>query len=188
MYKQWIKPLAAALLGASLSLPAAAAGVSDSVIRLGGVMDLEGDSQGLGQGMKTGLEAAFKNRTAQGRRIEFIARNDFYNPATTKQQTEALLSEGVFAMVGNVGTPTAAASLPVLADAGVPAVGFFTGAGLLRPGPGTVINYRASYVQETAAVIENRTGRRGQAGRDLCLCTERRLRHGRRCRDQKRSW
>jgi hypothetical protein len=56
-------------------------------------------------------------------------------------------------MVGNVGTPTAKVSLPVLKEAGVPAIGFFTGAGLLRPGVGDIINFRASYVQETAAVI-----------------------------------
>ena len=56
-------------------------------------------------------------------------------------------------MLGNVGTPTAKVSLPLLADAKVPAVGFFTGAGLLRPGIGDIINFRASYVQETEAVI-----------------------------------
>ena len=42
----------------------------------------------------------------------------------------------------------------VLQEGGVPAVGFFTGAGLLRPGVGQVINYRASYSQEVAAVLE----------------------------------
>jgi len=57
-------------------------------------------------------------------------------------------------MVGNVGTPTAKVSLPVLKEANVPAVGFFTGAGLLRTGDGPVLSYRASYIQETAAVID----------------------------------
>jgi ABC-type branched-subunit amino acid transport system substrate-binding protein len=42
----------------------------------------------------------------------------------------------------------------MLAENDVPAVGFFTGAGLLRPGVGDILNYRASYVQETAKVIE----------------------------------
>lgn len=58
-------------------------------------------------------------------------------------------------MAGNVGTPTAQATLPILREAGVPALGFFTGAGVLRPGDGgPILNYRASYRQEVATVVE----------------------------------
>ena len=128
-------------------------GVTNDKIIIGGVMDLEGRSRGLGQGMRTGIMAALKGKKVKGRSFEFVTLNDSYNPTKTKAATEDLVSRGVFSMVGNVGTPTASASLPVLAQAGVPAVGFFTGAGLLRPGQGDIINYRASYVQETAAVI-----------------------------------
>jgi hypothetical protein len=73
----------------------------------------------------------------------------------TARQTQQLINDDVFAMLGNVGTPTAEVSLPLLADAGIPAVGFFTGAGLLRPGIGSVFNYRASYIQEATAVIDS---------------------------------
>jgi ABC-type branched-subunit amino acid transport system substrate-binding protein len=117
-------------------------------------MDLQGDSKGLGLGMKAGIEAAFAEQKLQGRRIEFVAANDFYNPQTSVQAAKTLLDQGVFAMLGNVGTPTAKAVLPVLKEHHVPAIGFFTGAGLLRPGEGDVINFRASYVQETGKVIE----------------------------------
>jgi len=44
--------------------------------------------------------------------------------------------------------------LPLLEQQKIPALGFFTGAGLLRPGQGDIINFRASYVQETKAVID----------------------------------
>ena len=128
-------------------------GVTKNKILIGGVMDLEGRSRALGQGMKEGILAALSGKRVKGRSFEYITLNDSYNPSKTKAATEELVNSGIFAMVGNVGTPTAAASLPVLAQAGVPAVGFFTGAGLLRPGKGDIINYRASYVQETAAVI-----------------------------------
>lgn len=128
-------------------------GVTDRLIRIGGVMDLEGRSRGLGLGMKAGIEAALRNQRVQGRRIEFVTLNDSYTPAKTIEATNSLVTQGVFVMIGNVGTPTAKVSLPILAQAKVPAVGFFTGAGLLRPGVGDIINYRASYVQETAAVI-----------------------------------
>ena len=130
-------------------------GVSAESIRIGGVMDLEGRSRGLGQGMKRGIEAALDGRTVQGKRIEYITLNDSYTPEKTVAATRKLLERGVFAVLGNVGTPTAKVSLPVLAEDGAPAVGFFTGAGLLRPGVGDVVNFRASYVQETAAVIRS---------------------------------
>jgi len=130
-------------------------GVTDRVIRIGGVMDLEGRSRGLGLGMKAGIEAAIRDQRIGGRRIEFLTVNDSYTPSKTIEATNRLLSRGVFVMIGNVGTPTARVSLPILAANGVPAVGFFTGAGILRPGVGDIINFRASYVQETAAVIRS---------------------------------
>ena len=128
-------------------------GVTDRLIRIGGVMDLEGRSRGLGLGMKAGIEAAIRNQRVKGRRIEFVTLNDSYTPSKTIKATNALVTQGVFVMIGNVGTPTAKVSLPILARSKVPALGFFTGAGLLRPGVGDIVNYRASYVQETAAVI-----------------------------------
>ncbi len=132
----------------------AAEGVTSSSIRIGGVMDLKGDSRGLGLGMKAGIEAAIRNKQIQGRRIEFVTMNDNYSPPKTIEATRELVSQNIFAMVGNVGTPTAKVSLPILAENKVPAVGFFTGAGILRPGSGDIINFRASYVQETASVIQ----------------------------------
>ena len=146
----WLSLLVCVLLVAPAE---AEPGVTPSTIRIGGVMDLEGVSRGLGLGMKTGIEAAVRGQRVRGRRIEFVTLNDSYTPEKSKKATEQLLSQGVFAVVGNVGTPTAKVTLPILAEQGVPAVGFFTGAGILRPGVGDIINFRASYVQETAAVI-----------------------------------
>lgn len=129
-------------------------GVTSSTIRIGGVMDLEGKSRGLGQGMRDGILAAVGDAEVAGRSIEFLVVNDSYTPSKTISRTNQLLREDVFAMVGNVGTPTAKVSLPILAENNVPAVGFFTGAGILRPGVGDIINFRASYVQETKRVID----------------------------------
>ena len=116
-------------------------------------MDLEGRSRGLGQGMKAGIEAAIRDQRVKGRRIVFVTHNDSYTPSKTIEATKALTAQGIFLMIGNVGTPTAKVSLPILAENKVPAVGFFTGAGLLRGSATGIVNYRASYVQETAAVI-----------------------------------
>ncbi len=142
-----------ALLTATPSLSAQVPGVEADVLRLGGVMDLAGDTRALGVGMSNGIRAALEGQTVRGRRIEYRVVNDFYDPNLAVQGVRQLLADGVFLMVGNVGTPTARVTLPLLAEAGVPAVGFFTGAGLLRPGVGDIVNFRASYVQETAAVI-----------------------------------
>lgn len=143
------------LFNFSVTLAQEEQGVTETTIRIGGVMDLEGRSRGLGQGMRKGLEAAFKDQAIKGRSIEFITLDDSYTPAKTVESVNTVLEQNVFALIGNVGTPTAAVSLPILAENSVPAIGFFTGAGLLRPGEGDIVNYRASYVQETRRVISS---------------------------------
>lgn len=145
--------VASLLATSSVQALAEEAGVTSTTIKIGGVMDLKGESKGLGLGMKAGIDAAFKGEKVQGRAIEFIALDDHYTPADTVEATRQLIDQGIFLMLGNVGTPTARVALPILAENKVPAVGFFTGADLLRPGVGDIINFRASYVQETADVI-----------------------------------
>jgi branched-chain amino acid transport system substrate-binding protein len=63
--------------------------------------------------------------------------------------------EQVFGIVGNVGTPTAMVSLPYALENKMLFFGAFTGAGLLRRDPPDryVFNYRASYAEETDAVV-----------------------------------
>lgn len=151
---RWLQLAALIALLTGPAVAAAATGVTPSTVRVGGVMDLEGRSRGLGQGMRNGILAATEQVEVNGRRIEYLTLNDSYTPPKTIQSTNQLLDEGVFVMIGNVGTPTAKVSLPILAENGVPAVGFFTGAGILRPGVGDIVNFRASYVQETKRVID----------------------------------
>ncbi|OUR88681.1 branched-chain amino acid ABC transporter substrate-binding protein [Gammaproteobacteria bacterium 42_54_T18] len=142
-------------------------GITESTIRIGGVMDFEGQSKGLGLNMKKGILAAIQGKQSHGKRIEFITQNDSYSPSLTIKATEKLIDDGIFIMLGNVGTPTAKVSLPLLAESNIPAVGFFTGAGILRPGVGDVVNFRASYIQETAAVI-NSALESGVDPREIC--------------------
>ena len=129
-------------------------GITRSTITVGSVLALKGQAQGLGLLMKLGMEAAFRDDKVQGRAIVLNAANDYYEPDQAVIETKRLLEEGIFVMIGNVGTPTAAVTLPILKENKIPAVGFFTGAGILRPGAGgPIVNYRASYVEETLAVI-----------------------------------
>lgn len=129
-------------------------GVSRRTIRLGSVLALQGQEEALGNRMKAGLEAALKGEKVQGKTINIDFQNDFYEPSTAEYATYNLIEQGIFLMMGNVGTPTAKHTLPILAEYKVPAVGFFTGAALLRPGEGDIVNYRASYSQEINAVVK----------------------------------
>src|SRR5262249_17242033 len=63
--------------------------------------------------------------------------------------------DSVFGVVGNVGTPTATVALPYSLQQRALFFGAFTGAGLLRRDPPDryVFNYRASYAEETDAVV-----------------------------------
>ena len=138
--------------GGSRSLQAAE-GIRERSIRVGSVLALVGPARGLGMGMKSGLRKALEGKRVRGRTYRLIFKNDSYEPDQAMAATRRLLKKDVFAFLGNVGTPTAAVTLPLLAPQGIPAVGFFTGAGLLRPGPGNAVNFRASYLQETEKVI-----------------------------------
>ncbi|MEZ5534187.1 MAG: ABC transporter substrate-binding protein [Thiolinea sp.] len=133
---------------------AAEEGVTDTEIRLGTVLDLEGRSSALGTSMFNGMQAALKNKTVAGRVLKLAGKNDSYTPDKTVTATQELIDEGVFLFMGNVGTPTASVALPLLAEKNIPALGFFTGSGILRPDQELIVNYRASYRQETEAVIK----------------------------------
>jgi len=145
--------VATILVTITLSAAHAIPGISKNRIVIGGVMDLEGRSKALGTGMKLGISVAIRGKKVKGKTFKYITLNDSYNPEKSISATNDLIDKNIFLVVGNVGTPTAKVTLPILAKNNIPAVGFFTGAGLLRPGKGNIINYRASYVQETAFVI-----------------------------------
>ena len=138
-------------------------GVFDNRILFGQSAALEGPAAALGLGMREGILAAFHEvNTAggvNGRLLELVSRNDGYEPDKAIENTNQLLKlDQVFALIGEVGTPTSKAAQPIATAAGVPFIGPFTGAGFLRdPALATVINVRASYDQETEAWVERLT-------------------------------
>lgn len=131
-------------------------GVSNKKIRLGSILVLQGQDEALGNGMRLGIEAALAGEKVKGRSLEVSFKNDYYEPASARKATLDLLTEKeIFLALGNVGTPTAKLTLPILAEHNIPAVGFFTGARLLRENaPRLIVNYRAGYDQEIAAVVK----------------------------------
>ena len=145
---------------ALLEQSGAVRGLTESEIRFGISAPFSGAAKELGQNMKIGIEAAFNavnaNGGIHGRQLRLITADDGYEPARTAETMKRLYEKDqIFAVVGNVGTPTAAVALPYALDRKMLFFGAFTGAGLLRSDPPDryVFNYRASYAEETSAVV-----------------------------------
>ena len=137
-----------------------ARGVTASELRFGIVGPFSGPTKELGRQMKLGIDAAF-NRVndaggVEGRMLKLISADDGYEPSRTADAMKQLYDkEQVFGFIGNVGTPTAAVAVPFALERRTLFFGAFTGANILRNDPPDryVFNYRASYAEETAAVV-----------------------------------
>jgi ABC-type branched-subunit amino acid transport system substrate-binding protein len=138
-------------------------GVSADTILFGQAAALEGPSSALGKGMRQGILAAFAEVNARGgiygRKLKLISRDDGYDPDRSVAQTRKLIEEdGIFALIGAVGTPTSIATVPIARETNVPFIGPFTGAEFLRaPELRNVVNIRASYSAEAEAWIKHLT-------------------------------
>ena len=138
-------------------------GVFQDKIVFGQSAAFEGPAAALGRGMREGILAAFNEANVaggvNGRKLELVGYDDGYEPERAIKNTIRLIKDDkVFALIGEVGTPTSKAAQPIATDAGVPFIGPFTGAEFLRnPYKRTVINVRGSYYQETEAMVEHLT-------------------------------
>ena len=135
-------------------------GVTDTEIRFGIAAPFTGPAKELGQNMRLGIETAFRAANANGgifgRQLRLVAVDDGYDPTRTGPAMKQLFEKDqVFGLIGNVGTPTAVVALPYALDRKMLFFGAFTGAGLLRSDPPDryVFNYRASYAEETEALV-----------------------------------
>ena len=135
-------------------------GVTDSEIRFGISAPFSGAAKELGNQMRLGIETAFNLANDAGgiggRQAKLVVADDGYEPTRTVDTMKQLYDkQQVFGFVGNVGTPTAVVALPYALDHHALFFGAFTGADLLRRDPPDryVFNYRASYAEETDAVV-----------------------------------
>jgi ABC-type branched-subunit amino acid transport system substrate-binding protein len=110
--------------------------------------------------MQVGLNTCFQDVNDRGgvvgRKIRLVALDDGYEPSRALANMQDLLdSQHAFAVIGNVGTPTAEKTLPIALQRKMIFFGAFTGAKLLRKDPPDrfVFNFRASYEEETAAIL-----------------------------------
>jgi len=135
-------------------------GILPNEITLGMSAVFSGPNRQLGENMKLGLETAFFVANSEGgifgRKLRLVALDDGYEASKVAGTMQELLDQRkVFAVVGNVGTPTSAVAAPLASQHKTVFFGAFTGAPVLRQDPPDryVFNYRASYREETAASI-----------------------------------
>ena len=138
-------------------------GVSDSQVLFGQSAAFSGPAQALGQGMRLGIQAAFHEQNQRGgvhgRMLMLTTLDDQYEPHLAFSNTANLINrERVFALIGEVGTPTSRSASPVANAEDVPFIAPFTGAGFLREAElENVVNLRASYSQEAEEMVARLT-------------------------------
>ncbi len=110
-----------------------------------------------------GIQAAFHEQNQKGgvhgRMLELTTLDDQYEPHLAYENTLNLINrERVFALIGEVGTPTSRSASPLANAEDVPFIAPFTGAGFLREaGLENVVNLRASYHQEAEEMVARLT-------------------------------
>ncbi|MGW0246405.1 ABC transporter substrate-binding protein [Nocardia goodfellowii] len=100
-------------------------GVTDTSVKIGGHFPLTGVAAPGYSEIPVGHQAYYdyvnKNGGVNGRTIEFLARDDAYNPTNTSRVvSELVLKDQVFAIVGGLGTPTHSAVVDSLNSEKVP--------------------------------------------------------------------
>lgn len=135
-------------------------GVIDDWVTLGMVASFTGSNKERGRAMRAGWDTAIAEVNdaggIHGRKLRLVVFDDGYDPARTgPAMKEAVEGKGAFAIVGNVGTATAAVAAPYAGEMKAVFFGALSGADLLRKTPPDrhVFNFRASLAAEGAAAV-----------------------------------
>ncbi|WP_316181116.1 ABC transporter substrate-binding protein [Bradyrhizobium sp. SZCCHNRI1009] len=135
-------------------------GITDREIRFGMVLPFSGIRKETGRQMRQGIEAAFARTNdaggVNGRMLRLVAADDGYDPnRTLAAMTQLYDKEQVFGFIGNVGTANSQVAIPYALERRTLFFAPNTGAAVVRRDPPDryVFNYRASYAEETAALV-----------------------------------
>jgi ABC-type branched-subunit amino acid transport system substrate-binding protein len=130
----------ASMIAAAASAPAAAQqGVTDTEIVVGDILPLTGPPALLGVAHNLGVKTAIAEVNAaggiNGRKVRLISEDDGYVPSRTVQGVRKLIqSDKVFALTSVSGTGQAQAAMPLITQAGIPAMApITTYEGLYKP-------------------------------------------------------
>ncbi|MEU2030352.1 ABC transporter substrate-binding protein [Nocardia amamiensis] len=136
-------------------------GITDTSIKLGGIYPLSGPASAYGE-LPKGVRAYFDYLNAEhgginGRKVEYLVRDDGYQPPKTVEETRRLVEQDqVFAVFQTLGTPTSSAVWDYLNQRKVPQV--FVAGGATKWGaddkhPWT-IGWQPSYRTEARAFAQ----------------------------------
>ncbi|WP_040781066.1 ABC transporter substrate-binding protein [Nocardia pneumoniae] len=136
-------------------------GITDTSIKLGGIYPLSGPASAYGE-LPKGVRAYFDYVNAEhgginGRKVEYLVRDDGYQPPKTVEETRRLVEQDqVFAVFQTLGTPTSSAVWDYLNQRKVPQV--FVAGGATKWGaddnhPWT-IGWQPSYRTEARAFAQ----------------------------------
>lgn len=161
--RQMLGALCGMAAGGLLPQPSAASSTrSGKSIVLGQSAALTGPAGELGVQFRDGALCYFETVNANGgiggRRIELRTSDDAYDPERCVTNTQRFIDEDVFALFGYVGTATSMAVLHQVTDAKKVFFAPFSGSEALRiPFNPHVFHIRASYVDETTAIVNHLT-------------------------------
>ncbi|MGW0809074.1 ABC transporter substrate-binding protein [Nonomuraea sp. NPDC002799] len=131
-----------------------ATGITDASVKVGGIYPLSGPASAyaaVAQGVRAQFDHVNARGGVHGRRIEFLVRDDAYQPARAVEEARRLvLHDRVFALFQTLGTPSTAAVREYAGRWGVPQA--FVATGATRWGSDTgrpwTIGFQPSYVAE----------------------------------------
>lgn len=157
------RTFSASLVGLPLSFTHVSGHAQDNKIVLGQSAAFSGPAAQLGiqfhEGARLYFDAVNAKGGINGRTIEIKKLDDGYEPDRCAANTKQLIADGVFALFGYIGTPTSVVALPLATEAKIPFFAPFTGAQALRePFNRYAVHVRASYFDETAAIVKQAVG------------------------------
>jgi ABC-type branched-subunit amino acid transport system substrate-binding protein len=146
----------ACLLSAGSAL---AQGVSKTTILIGQSSPFSGSNKELGDDIREGLQAYFKQVNdaggIHGRKIELIALDDANDAKRSGENARILIEQrGVLALIGYASATLSLPALPFVEKNKIAFVGPFTGAEPMRAFRRNVYNIRASYADELEKIVD----------------------------------
>lgn len=130
-------------------------------ILFGKTSSLSGPLSEIGVDATSATQAYFDYINAQGgihgRKLRLMTLDDSYSTEKGVANAKQLIEkEKAFALLNMAGTPTNKALLPIIAEAGIPSIGPYTGSDVVRtPHNRLIFNIRASYADELAKIVEH---------------------------------
>ena len=138
---------------------AQAQGVTKTSILIGQSSPFSGSNKELGEDIREGLQAYFKQVNAaggvNGRTFELIALDDGNDAKRSGENARILIEQrGVLALIGYASATLSLPALPFVEKSKIAFVGPFTGAEPMRSFRRNVYNIRASYADELEKIVD----------------------------------